>query len=64
MVDDPKQRETALLITDVVYLCEYPVLSVVLLQDVLQSQLDLLLQLLNLYLLLEPGPVCVGSQVF
>ena len=39
------------------YLCKYTILSVVLLQDVLESQLDLLLEFLYLHLLLEPGSV-------
>ena len=39
------------------YLCENAIFSVVLLEDVLESQLDLLLELLHLHLLLEPGPV-------
>lgn len=40
------------------YLCENTILSVVLLQDVLERQLDLLLEFLHLHLLLQPGPVC------
>lgn len=40
------------------YLCKYTILSVVLLQDVLERQLDLLLEFLHLHLLLEPGSVC------
>lgn len=44
------------------YLCEYPVLSVVLLQDVLEGKLDLLLELLHLHLLLEPRSVCNGND--
>lgn len=43
------------------YLCEYPVLSVVLLQDVLEGELDLLLELLHLHLLLEPRSVCSAN---
>lgn len=43
------------------YLCENPVLSVVLLQDVLEGELDLLLELLHLHLLLEPGSICRGN---
>lgn len=39
------------------YLCKNTILSVVLLQDVLEGQLDLLLEFLHLHLLLEPGPV-------
>lgn len=39
------------------YLCKYTILSVVLLQDVLESQLDLLLEFLHLHLLLEPRSV-------
>lgn len=39
------------------YLCKNTVLSVVLLQDVLEGQLDLLLEFLHLHLLLEPGSV-------
>lgn len=47
------------------YLCEYTILSVVLLQDVLESKLDLLLELLHLHLLLEPGSVCnVNDHIF
>ena len=40
-----------------VYLCKYAVFSVVLLKDMLESQLDLLLEFLHLYLLLKPGAV-------
>lgn len=39
------------------YLCKYTVLSVVLLQDVLEGQLDLLLEFFHFHLLLQPGPV-------
>lgn len=39
------------------YLCKYTILSVVLLEDVLESKLDLLLELLHLHLLLEPGSI-------
>lgn len=39
------------------HLCENAVLSVVLLQDVLEGKLDLLLELLHLHLLLEPGSI-------
>lgn len=38
-------------------LCKYTILSVVLLQDVLEGKLDLLLEFLHLHLLLEPGSV-------
>lgn len=41
----------------VLYLCKYTILSVVLLQDMLEGQLDLLLEFLHLHLLLEPGSV-------
>lgn len=39
------------------YLCKYTILSVVLLQDVLEGKLDLLLEFLHLHLLLEPGSI-------
>lgn len=39
------------------HLCENPILSVVLLQDVLEGKLDFLLELLHLHLLLEPGSI-------
>lgn len=38
-------------------LCQYAVLSVVFLQNMLEGQLDLLLEFLHLHLLLEPGSV-------
>lgn len=51
-------KETPAALASSAYLCEYTILSVVLLQDVLESKLDLLLELLHLHLLLEPGSVC------
>lgn len=57
--------ETPAALASRAYLCEYTILSVVLLQDVLESKLDLLLELLHLHLLLEPGSVCnVNDHTF
>lgn len=44
------------------YLCKYTVLSVVLLQDVLEGQLNLLLEFFHLHLLLQPRPVWKGDE--
>lgn len=74
MDKDPKQREFTLLqeqsklskqlLSGILYLCKYAVLSVVLLQDVLEGQLDLLLEFLHFHLLLEPGPVWKENLLF
>lgn len=44
------------------YLCEYTILSVVLLQDVLEGQLDLLLEFFHFHLLLKPRPICRNND--
>lgn len=45
------------------HLCKYTILSVVLLQNMLEGQLNLLLEFFHLHFFLEPGPVWRGDIV-